>query len=188
MRQILLSKRDKKVRRLFMRGDTLQSIGDRFKVSRERIRQIVQKIGLKPHQGGRAKRSTTTYFKRKLKKMLATEKRIRKNYGCSLGEYQYIMQGQPFRITASCRAYSYSCLKRNCERVGMPFRLTFYEWFLLWKASGKESERGKRAHRYVMSRINRRRGYSFENTEIITLREALSKRRRKYLVFEEDEV
>ena|ERR1035437_7057048 len=62
--------------------------------------------------------------------------------------------------------YKYSYQKRHAASRGIPFTLTFEEWWKLWEDSGKYSERGKKPHQYCMSRNKDIGGYEVGNVYI----------------------
>ena len=63
----------------------------------------------------------------------------------------------------------YTAQKMNARKRGVDWGITFWEWWLIWKRSGKWSFRGKSADGYVMARLKDTGPYSPENVEIITL-------------------
>lgn len=54
---------------------------------------------------------------------------------------------------------------------GVPFLLTFEEWFHIWKASGHWHESGTRRGQYNMARYGDKGGYEVGNVRIITAEE-----------------
>jgi hypothetical protein len=62
------------------------------------------------------------------------------------------------------------CLQRcKAAERGIPFQLTFGQWFGIWAASGHMHERGFRGHEYCMARINDAGPYASGNVRIITV-------------------
>lgn len=59
----------------------------------------------------------------------------------------------------------------NAEMRGVGFELTYAEWYGIWLASGKLSERGRKADQYCMARIGDTGVYCVGNVKIITNRE-----------------
>jgi len=58
--------------------------------------------------------------------------------------------------------------KYGAKKRGLPFELTFEEWYDIWQKSGKWELRGKGKNAYVMSRIGDKGGYTFGNVFIQT--------------------
>ncbi len=60
--------------------------------------------------------------------------------------------------------------KANARRCGIPWELSFEEWWKIWEDSGKWEERGKTSLDYVMARKLDAGGYSVDNVHIISSR------------------
>jgi len=181
--------RARKIRRLFLGGMTMDAVGKKCGgISRERVRQILEKLRVNTKHGGDHVAATKRKSQARLTKLLAREKKIRDYYGCSAGEYDYIMEGKTYTASVDCPAHSYGNLKRNSARNGIPFKLTFYEWHLLWKAS-KVRRGGREMDNYIVSRKDKTGPYSFENTEIVPYHRALTcKRGRRPNAFKEGDI
>ena len=63
---------------------------------------------------------------------------------------------------------SYIQQKSNAKRRGIPFLLTFEDWWAIWQASGKWEQRGKLAGQYVMARYGDVGPYASGNVRICT--------------------
>jgi hypothetical protein len=59
----------------------------------------------------------------------------------------------------------------TAKRRGIPFRLTFDEWFAIWLDSGHLEERGSGRDQYVMARLGNQGAYEVGNVKIITASE-----------------
>jgi hypothetical protein len=57
--------------------------------------------------------------------------------------------------------------KRNTILRGIPFSMTFEEWWEIWQQSGHWSERGRERGKYQMARLGDRGGYEVGNVKII---------------------
>lgn len=60
----------------------------------------------------------------------------------------------------------YSKQKENAKRRGIPFLLTYDEWWKIWEDSGKWDQRGNKIGSYVMSRQNDEGFYAIGNVYI----------------------
>jgi hypothetical protein len=67
----------------------------------------------------------------------------------------------------SSRQEQYRKQKSNSKSKGVPFRLTFAEWWKLWKDSGMYERRGPRG--FVMRRINDSQPVEVGNVEIVSV-------------------
>src|ERR1700691_4303747 len=56
----------------------------------------------------------------------------------------------------------------RAKRRGIPFELTFNEWWDIWTSSGHWNERGRYRHQYVMARHGDVGPYAVGNVKIIT--------------------
>jgi hypothetical protein len=64
----------------------------------------------------------------------------------------------------------YSGHKATAKARGIPFLLTFEEWWLIWEASGRYSQRGKTLDSYCMCRVADAGAYTLGNVYIGTVR------------------
>jgi len=57
--------------------------------------------------------------------------------------------------------------QRSAAKIrGIPFLLTFNEWYSIWLDSGYFEQRGRNKHQYVMSRLNDKGAYQAGNVKI----------------------
>lgn len=62
--------------------------------------------------------------------------------------------------------HKYACHKGKAKHRGIPFNLTYEQWWNIWEQSGKWEERGSGLNQYVMSRINDQGAYEIGNVII----------------------
>lgn len=149
-------------------GATLEEIGQAYRVSRERVRQILKKnfnIGYKASpriqwaqeaisekaQGriiARAERKGMTVEQLKRWERLNREERV-----------------AGFTHEASSEG-RWQRLKANCIKAKMEFDLPRMEWLRLWLESGQHCNYGRGAGRYMTGRIDRTKGYVTGNVII----------------------
>lgn len=147
-------------------GLTLQQIGDKYGVTRERVRQILRRFSIPREAGGSLVRTAR-------KRQRAEQKRIQwwlAKYGMTREAYRSI----PAHIRAA-----YSRQRNNARLRGVAFTLSFRDWYEVWTSSGKLHLRGRGRGRYCMSRINDGGGYELGNVFITSCRENGAEYQRK---------
>ncbi len=150
---------------LFRTGNTLQQIGDEYGITRERVRQIISRAGIKREDGG-------VYIKRFLNAAHKERKPKRDGryhvfYGCSKEDAERLNCGKKVSVKGS-HAHLYSRQRRNANRRGIAWEITFPQWLEIWIASGHFDERG-RGKGYCMARFGDSGPYHPDNVEIITV-------------------
>lgn len=61
--------------------------------------------------------------------------------------------------------------RQRAKRKGIPFELTFDEWYKIWIDSGHYHNKGTKRGQYVMSRYGDKGGYTVDNVHIQTVGE-----------------
>lgn len=146
------------MRQRYEDGETLEQIGQRYGLTRERVRQIMtRKFGTTHKDGGKAELGRRK--RRELHKK--RDVRCQKVWGCSYREYQRILKhdGKP--------TYAFSQQRKNAQSRGIAWELTLWQWWKIWQQSGHWSERG-RGRAYHMCRLNDVGPYSVDNVYIAT--------------------
>lgn len=163
--------RNQKIARMYRQGITLEKIGQQFGVTRECIRRIVRKQGVKPDDGGQALVMRT----RRERKRMTREARCLLKYGFPEDVVKQL------RADGVVRAYENQ--RHSAAARGIAWRLDFASWFSVWQTSGKLHLRGRGKGKYVMSRIKDNGCYELGNVHIQSAvensREAASKWRGK---------
>lgn len=121
--------RNDKILDLYVNGETMQRIGDRYSISRERVRQILHTLGAKRSNGGaslRARRRADNLRMEACKKKNVTSMRV---YGVPRKD----RDAAPVELR-----HAYLRYKRNHGRKRDGFHLTLSEWLELWAISGLE--------------------------------------------------
>jgi hypothetical protein len=72
--------------------------------------------------------------------------------------------------------FAYMKHRQDAKERGVPFLITFDEWWDVWHASGKWPMRGLRKGQYVMARFGDKGGYEVGNVRICTSSENVSER------------
>jgi hypothetical protein len=141
---------------MYRQGLTLQQIGTRYDMTRERVRQILRWAGIDPTDGGVVVRSS----RRRSAAALSKEAFSLARYGTDADTVR--------RIRAARGGYAFNSQRSAAVCRGIPWELTLGEWWSIWQASGKWDLRGRGAGRYCMSRINDAGSYALGNVYIQT--------------------
>jgi hypothetical protein len=148
------SERDLKMASMYRQGLTLAVIGEKFGVTRERVRQIVEKQGLTRRDGG----VSGTHLQKLERASAEAEARYQIKYGFSRAE---MADFRKRRLT-----HMFAQQRRNASERGIVFRLSFKQWVGIWETSGKLELRGRGIGKYVMSRIKAEGCYELGNVHI----------------------
>lgn len=166
-------KRAVKMAAMYRAGMTLQEIGEKHGISRERVRQLMTKhLGMRQSGGGQAAKARMKSQRKKAEQ----DQRYIEKYGCTFDQYREVrefgkqMMAEGFGMYRT-PLYAYLSQRNNAKNRGVEFKLTFWQWWTLWQESGKWSERGKRRDGYVMSRMMDQGAYELGNVYIGTLSE-----------------
>lgn len=75
---------------------------------------------------------------------------------------------------ANPEMFAYIQHRGHARKRGVPFLMTFKEWWSIWNVSGKWSLRGQRKGQYVMARFGDQGPYAVGNVHIITCSENIA--------------
>ena len=150
--------RSERMRELYQSGKTLVEIGAEYKITRERVRQIIHKhYKLRAVDGGKSEqtRQARREFQRK------RDKRSQRSWGCDYRTYRKILkqEGKP--------TYCYWQQRRNAKTRGIKWELNLWQWWQIWQHSGHWADRG-RGTGYGMCRHNDAGPYAVDNVYIAT--------------------
>jgi hypothetical protein len=146
--------RDQKMVTMYRQGLTLEKIGQSFGLTRERVRQILVKNGIRREDGGQAKCARAKSAAHQLRKEADAIKR----YG--------VTYEQARLASASGLMRAYVMQRNNAGKRGIAWNLNFAQWYDVWLVSGKLDQRGRGKGKYVMSRIKDAGGYEIGNVHI----------------------
>lgn len=145
---------------------TLKEIGDIEGVTRERVRQILFKMGIKAKDGGARARARTRRADIEAKRDLAYLHR----YGMTRRAYREISKATGYLAQHRYRSFERSMRLFYDE----PYLLTFGDWWELWHKSGHWSEYGRERDQYVLARIIRPGPFIKSNMQVIKSQENIS--------------
>jgi predicted DNA-binding protein YlxM (UPF0122 family) len=154
--------RNDQIVNLYLQGVTQQDIADIFLVSRQRIQQVLKKRKIKAKDGG----SKLKVLERQEELTGKRETKCREMYGCSWRDYhRFRRRWKNYRLSP---IYRFRNHKNGSRLRGIEWKLTLFEWWNIWKKSGKWKERGRSPNQYQMARFKDIGPYSVENVRIIT--------------------
>jgi hypothetical protein len=148
--------RDLEMAAMHKGGSTLLEIGEKFGLTRERIRQILsRKLGITKHEGGCAVRS----FRNTSAKVAALRAKDERKaarcsalWGMSLDGYEsHVGEFGSCGVTSS-PMHKYTSQRANARKRGIAWNFTFADWWRVWQESGKWDERALSKTGYVMAR------------------------------------
>lgn len=150
-----VSPRGQEMAALYKAGNTLQAIGEKFSITRERVRQILTKhFGMNWADGGQ-------HFKAEEKRRRFEARRDQKSltkWGCSWAQYVALRS-----MRTPTRAFS--CQKNNAAERGIAWELNLWQWWSIWQHSGHWDNRGRGAG-YQMCRNGDTGAYAVGNVYI----------------------
>lgn len=147
-------------------GLSLEKIGEIHGVTRERVRQIISKRGVTRFDGGSSIRAEAKKAARTFRIVANRDERCMRVYGCLYSGLETLL-GKGVQLTSNKAAKAYVHQKRNSDKRGIEFSLTFPQWWAVWQKSGKWEQRG-RGQGYVMARTGDVGSYSVGNVYICT--------------------
>lgn len=141
---------------LYRDGSTLQEIGTKYEISRERVRQILtRRFGITKLHGGGAIRSfknIDTKIDAAKDRNEKSEARIRKTWGMSLADYAAHVAEYGSSYDKGSPLHKFVQHRKNANYRGISWEFTFAGWWAVWQESGKWNQRGRGKNGYVMAR------------------------------------
>ena len=145
---------------LFKQGKTQAEISSMYSVSKQRIGQVLARHGVTGKQGGRS----VIKGIRELKKLEHLQKVSIEKYGCTVEQFDLIRTKRP---KGSMSPYlTFSIQRKHANERGVEWNLKFWDWFLIWRESGKWDDRGRGSNGYCMCRIGDVGAYEIGNVYI----------------------
>lgn len=144
--------RAEKMSSMYRQGLTLEKIGQHFGITRERVRQIIARVGVT--RDDRLKKPITTEADRKA--------RLDANSMARWG----IPYDEKKRRRADGTILAFTNQRNAAKGRRIFWSLKFVDWLAVWEASGKMHLRGRGVGRYVMSRVKDEGGYVLGNVHI----------------------
>jgi hypothetical protein len=180
-----IAARGDELERLFLSGQTLQSAGEQFGLTRERVRQILVSRGVRTSDGGSA-------IARPLKRVAADAKKAAKE-AVKLAEKEHALNarceailGCPLAVARRINApYSTTPSNRCCGPVGkfcnirnlyrskhQEWALSLVGWHYLWVESGhwvmpSLENPGGPEHGYGLARIDVNKAFCLGNLKVV---------------------
>lgn len=152
------NERNDRMATMHKQGVSLEKIGQQFKVTRERVRQILAMRGLNSATGGMRMNAA-------IKKDLRDERKEQARIAKSIAMY-----GLPVEVVDQLRKdgilLAFREQRNNARTRGIQWKLDFKYWFSIWQTSGKLHLRGRGHGKYVMSRIRDDGAYELGNVHI----------------------
>ncbi|MBU2791838.1 hypothetical protein HAQ01_00070 [Acidithiobacillus thiooxidans] len=163
--------------RLYRQGETLAQVGDKFGLTRERVRQILKERGVSKDQGGEALQAA----RRKEQKERTRQQRrqARQEYlaewclqalGCTIDEAVRINGGKPITRQRSCRpngsAYDkYLGIRNQVLLKNRTAYLSLPDWHQAWVRSG-HWEDGP-GHGWCLIKIDPQKPWELNNVHVV---------------------
>lgn len=154
---------------MYRAGQTLQQIGSQYSITRERVRQLIKRVGLTGKDGGIAEASRPNKALRAARRIVRLDRRCLRVYGCTHAEFVLLNEGRRLKDVGSL-ARAYKQQRSTAGFRGIEWEMTFPEWVKVWRDSGHLAERGRTGESYVMARFADAGPYSVANVYITTLR------------------
>jgi len=152
----------------YLSGETLEQVGKKYAITRERARQIIKQAGIDFKKCG-------AYAQKIIKKQASADalkkqkdKKCIDIYGCKNDELLSLNDGF-IRSKKQSKAHRYLRQKRNAAYRGVVFNLTFPQWVDVWNQSGLYDSRGRGIDGYCMSRRGDSGAYEVGNVYIASV-------------------
>lgn len=158
---------------MYRSGMTLHQIGEKFGISRERVRQVMTRnLGITQKDGGKTKRSEV----RRARRAAQRDAEYLASHGCTWDQYKEVREIGRAMVAQGIGIYrtplrAFISQQNNAKNRGISWGLNFWQWWTIWQESGKWEERGRAKDSFVMCRHRDEGGYEIGNVFIGTLSE-----------------
>lgn len=172
--------RDASMIGMYQQGLTLEQVGSRYGVSRERVRQILQRNGLSGPNGGKAERLR--------QKAIQKEEREIRRWGMTYAQKTLLANRWLAKGERDPRV-AFTEHKNNARKRGIAFQMTFADWMAVW--GDAYGGRGRGSEFFVMCRYGDRGPYKLGNVYIATQNRNMldyHARRRRTTTYSEKEL
>lgn len=162
-----------KMAALYRSGMTLQQIGDKYGLSRERVRQLMTKHeGMRQDGGGQHCKAVA----KRQRSAADRDAKYLSKYGCTFDQYVEVRTIGREMVRDGAGIYqtplrAFLSQRNNAKARGIYWDLTFWQWWTIWQESGKWELRGRARDAFVMSRFGDAGAYTAGNVYIGTLAE-----------------
>ena len=134
-----IARRNREICRCYLSGKTLSAIGGEYSLSRERVRQIIRRVGISAEDGGQAIR------RRKAEKEKGIS--MTRGLGCTPEQRAELLNIGKEMMERGISKYktpifAFRTQRQAAKRRGIGWELTLWEWWTIWLSSGKFPERG----------------------------------------------
>lgn len=150
---------------MYRQGKTLQEIGDHYGITRERVRQLIGKLGLKGKDGGLHYKAVANEVSKARERAEERRQKFILQWGCTREEFEALNEGKKASDQRG-RLLKWRRQKMNADNRGIPFELSFTEWCRIWDDSGKWPLHGRGVGKFCMSRIMDTGPYAVGNVQI----------------------
>jgi hypothetical protein len=154
--------RSEEILSLYKSGASQAEIGEKYRVSRQRVQQILSKIGISYRQGGRAERVRQAAIS------VANERAAKFLQKHGMTEVRFNQLNELVSSNGMTPHYAFMEQRRNAMSRGVGWKLNFADWWSVWEESGKWMKRGIYRGEYVMSRPGDTGPYELGNVLIVT--------------------
>jgi DNA-binding CsgD family transcriptional regulator len=152
---------------MYRAGNTLEDIGIKWGVTRERVRQILFKMNGHKIDGGRSVRSLLKAKENKKLQQSRRDKRTMAFYGVDFLTAKKI-NGDLAISSHNSPSYYYKFQKKSAQYRGIEWKFNLSQWWEVWEKSGKWEKRGRGKYMYCMARNEDSGPYEIGNVKIIT--------------------
>lgn len=154
------AKRNARIARAYTeRNITLRRLAARYRISTERVRQILVSQGIGHKESGRHACALEVQAAAKA----ARDRRSLARWGHDSDTHQSIV-----REHGSIPVTRYNTQRTNAKMRGVEWAINFADWWAIWVASGKWAQRGRNSGQFVMARLNDEGPYAAHNVRIIS--------------------
>lgn len=161
---------------LYRQGETLRSIGKRYGITGERVRQLLKEHGVTYKHGGRHALAIARGAARDAEAQRRKDARALRTFGCTHAEAIAANDGRKLRDPSSF-AYAFLVKRANARRdnKSIAWTLTLPEFRDAWAASGLP--RGIGSHSGAVVLKDKSLGYVSGNVVVVPLGDFVSRQR-----------
>lgn len=158
--------RDHAIREMFIAGAVQQAIGSKFGITESRVCQILKRDGVSRNDGGGLLNARRRAAQTAARRAAVLDEKALREFGCTHAQLQTLRamgRGKRCPITAFFEQ------RLNAKNRGVPWNLTLWQWWGIWRDSGKWGVRGKSGNGHCMGRYFDVGTYEVGNVYICTI-------------------